>query len=318
MAQRWISQIGALLLIGGVLTSCGARVSQSAQTHNAGDAPTRSESNNRCGEDFAYIPRGRFLSGSTPEERNYAYRISAEAIDRLPVEEAEAQLRQNRWFDHEPDQRQRRLAAFCISKNLITQADYQEFVLATGYHSPGITPENYQEQGFRVHSYQATRPYAWRSYQYPEDKANHPVVLISHQDALAYLTWRSQEDNVTYRLPTAEEWEKAARGLDGQYFPWGNEWQDNATNWQGSGLESTSEVGEYPLSQSIYGVEDMAGNVFEFTSTVFERDEQMRTVMKGCAWDDLPGFCRTAYRHSRPVTYRHILFGFRLVKSTDS
>ncbi|MGD1948913.1 MAG: SUMF1/EgtB/PvdO family nonheme iron enzyme [Leptolyngbyaceae cyanobacterium] len=57
----------------------------------------------------------------------------------------------------------------------------------------------------------------------------------------------------------------------------------------------------------------MAGNVFEFTSTVYGQGGQERAIMKGCAWDDLPGFCRTAYRHGRPTTYRHILFGFRLV-----
>jgi formylglycine-generating enzyme required for sulfatase activity len=55
----------------------------------------------------------------------------------------------------------------------------------------------------------------------------------------------------------------------------------------------------------------MAGNVFEFTSTL--GNGQSTVVMKGCSWDDSPGLCRAAYRHTRPVTSRHILFGFRLV-----
>ncbi len=58
----------------------------------------------------------------------------------------------------------------------------------------------------------------------------------------------------------------------------------------------------------------MAGNVFEFTSTLTSRNTDTVSIMKGCSWDDLPGFCRSAYRHTRPIQSRHILFGFRLVK----
>ena len=56
----------------------------------------------------------------------------------------------------------------------------------------------------------------------------------------------------------------------------------------------------------------MAGNVFEYTSTL--RSQDTLSIMKGYSWDDLPGFCRAAYQHTRPVDSRHILFGFRLVK----
>ncbi len=71
-------------------------------------------------------------------------------------------------------------------------------------------------------------------------------------------------------------------------------------------------IASFPLSKSTYGVEDMAGNVFEYTSTL--QQQSTRAVMKGCSWDDLPGFCRAAYHHTRPISSRHILFGFRLVK----
>ncbi|MFG6096156.1 SUMF1/EgtB/PvdO family nonheme iron enzyme [Leptothoe sp. ISB3NOV94-8A] len=269
----------------------------------------------RCTKDSLYVERGRYISGSDQKERDFAYRISAQSLATTPEEalDIETRLRQQRWFDFEPEAGNQRLAAFCISRNLVTNADYQEFVLATGYHQPGITAENYQEQNMLVHSYQDLRPYFWRGYQFPPGKAQHPVVLVSQKDALAYAAWKSQEDGLEYRLPTADEWEKAARGMDGRYFAWGSEWQEQATNWQKNGPEGTSRVGAYPLSKSPYGVEDMAGNVFEFTSTVYVQDGQERAIMKGCAWDDLPGFCRTAYRHGRPTTYRHILFGFRLV-----
>jgi formylglycine-generating enzyme required for sulfatase activity len=307
--------IGALCL--GLLSGCHLIGAESVD-QPGGRVSVASERERQCGPDFAYVPGGPFLRGSTPEERDYAYQISAAAVNRQGITEAETRLRQQAWFDHEPDQTRRELTAFCLGRNLVTQAEYQAFVLATGYHPPGITPENYEAQGFRVHPYEATQPYTWQGHHYPQAKAQHPVVLISQQDALAYAAWKSRQDGVTYRLPTAEEWEKAARGTDGQYFPWGNPWQDDATNWQGSEHQGTSAVGAYPLSRSIYGIEDMAGNVFEFTATVFERDQQRRTVMKGCAWDDLPGFCRAAYQHSRPVSSRHILFGFRLARSPNS
>lgn len=300
-----------MLLAASLIAGCGEANSQV----DVVDESNLDGQDSRCMDGAIYIGRGRYIAGSDQEERDYAYRISAEALADTPEEivDVETRLRQQRWFDFEPDQANRRMAAFCISRNLVTNEEYQEFVLATGYHQPGITAENYQEQNMLVHSYQDLRPYFWRSSQYPPGKANHPVVLVSQKDALAYAAWKSQEDGIGYRLPTADEWEKAARGSDGRYFTWGNDWQEQATNWQKHGPEGTSRVGAYPLSKSIYGVEDMAGNVFEFTSTVYTQDSQERAIMKGCAWDDLPGFCRTAYRHARPTTYRHILFGFRLV-----
>lgn len=304
-------QLAWTMLVVSLITACDQANSQV----DVGDEIGASSQDSRCIDGSAYIERGRYIAGSDQAERDYAYRLSAEALADTPEEilDVETRLRQQRWFDFEPEQKTRRMAAFCINRNLITNEEYQEFVLATGYHQPGITAENYQEQNMLVHSYQELRPYFWRSYQFPAGKANHPVVLVSQKDALAYAAWKSQEDGVDYRLPTADEWEKAARGNDGRYFAWGNEWQDKATNWQKNGPEGTSRTGAYPLSKSAYGVEDMAGNVFEFTSTVYTQDSQERAIMKGCAWDDLPGFCRTAYRHGRPTTYRHILFGFRLV-----
>lgn len=140
------------------------------------------------------------------------------------------------------------------------------------------------------------------------------MVLISYDDALAYAEWKGQRTGVTYRLPTEPEWEKAARGASGNYFPWGNDWRSDGTNSAGSGLNYTNEIATFPLSRSVYGVEDMAGNVFEYTSTLEQQGS--RVVMKGCGWDDFPGFCRGAYRHTRPVDSRHILFGFRLVKES--
>lgn len=264
---------------------------------------------------FVFVPAGKFIIGSDQAERDYAYRISAEADRTNPEEIAqlESQLRSQHWFDLEPQRQIKNVPDFCISRNLITNAEYLEFIKATNYRLPEISETEYQQQGFLVHPYSEFKSYLWKNGTYPENEAQHPVVLVSYEDAIAYAQWKGKKDDQTYRLPTAEEWEKAARGTDGRYFPWGNQWYAEATNWAGSGQNRTSEVSAYPLSRSIYGIEDMAGNVFEFTSTLQQQGLQKMSVMKGCSWDDSPGFCRAAYRHTRPIQSRHILFGFRLV-----
>lgn len=268
-----------------------------------------------CGSDdaFVWVEAGEYVAGSDTAERDYAYQISAEAAadSEAGVAQAEQRLRQQGWFDGEADRQTASLPGFCVGKFLVTNQDYRAFVLATGHRAPGISESAYQEQGFLVHPYGDVRPFLWAD-SFPEGKADHPVVLISYDDAVAYAEWRGARDGVSYRLPTAAEWEKAARGTDGQYFPWGNEWQADATNW-GERSGDTNPVGAFP-DRSPYGVADMAGNVFEYTST----QQGGKAVMKGCSWDDLPGFCRGAYRHTRPVDSRHILFGFRLVRAGET
>lgn len=262
--------------------------------------------------DFVYVPGGNFVAGSDRAERDYAYRISAEATTDEPDAQAQAEqsLRSKGWFDREANRETVSLSAFCMARAPVTQQAYQAFVEATGHRSPTISEADYQRQGFLVHPYSAVQEFLWQDGQPPSDKMDHPVVLVSQSDAVAFATWQGEQAGFSYRLPSAQEWEKAARGNDGRYFPWGNDWRDDGTNWGGSGLDRTSAVGQFPLSASPHGVEEMAGNVFEYTET---RAGQ-RVVMKGCSWDDSPGFCRAAYRHSRPPESRHILFGFRLVR----
>lgn len=264
---------------------------------------------------FAFVAGGEFLAGSDRAERDYAYRISAEGFADSPdaIAQAEAGYRKNGWFDREPTRQTVNLPGFCLSEDLVTNADYQTFVIATGHRPPGISAADYQTQGFLVHDYAEVEPYLWEGNQYPAEQGQHPVVLISYEDALAYAEWRSDQSNLmTYRLPTKFEWEKAARGTDGQYFPWGSKWQNDGTNWAKNGPDGTSAIATFPLSRSPYGIEDMAGNVFEYTSTLADTPNP-EVILKGCGWDDYPGFCRAAYEHDRPVDSRHILFGFRLV-----
>jgi len=272
-----------------------------------------------CRDGFALVPSGQFVAGSDEGERDYAYAISAAAAASDPeaIPTVERQLREARWFEGERASQTLGIAPVCVARRLVTNADYRAFVEDTGRQPPGISAEAYQEQGFLVHPYATVESFLWRDGAFPEGEGEHPVVLVSYDDAIAYAEWRSEHDGVTYRLPSEAEWEKAARGTDGRYFPWGNDWDEEATNW-GTEPKRTSAVGTYPRSRSLYGIEDMAGNVFEYTSTLVETGDGSFVLMKGCSWDDLPGFCRAAYRHLRPTDSRHILFGFRLAYDAPS
>ena len=243
------------------------------------------------------IPAGPFWMGSDAKERAYAYRIGGEGA------------RCNRWFDVELPRQRVTLETYVIDRYLVTNAHYQQFVQETGHRVPFITEEEYRRQGYLVHPYEEVKPYLWHE-GYPEGRGRHPVVLVSLNDGLAYARWRSEREGRRYCLPTEAEWEKAARGTDGRYFPWGNRWRPALANAENR-VGGTTEVGSYPQGASPYGCFDMAGNVFEWTNSTFPHD---RIVMKGGgSWDDQPGICRSAARHGRVRDARHILIGFRCV-----
>ena len=141
------------------------------------------------------------------------------------------------------------LRAYRIGKYPVTNAEYTQFVKGTQYAAP-------QKAG-------------WFGKSPPGDKHDHPVVGVTWYDALAYCRWLSEQTGRTYRLPTETEWEKAARGVDGRIYPWGDEWDADRCNCAGRG---TTPVGAYPSGQSPYGCYDMIGNVWEWTSTLWGSD----------------------------------------------
>lgn len=240
------------------------------------------------------IPAGEFVMGSTREEREYAYRLDQE------------RTRAYGWYEKE-SRRRARTGAFCIDRYPVTNADYESFVKVTGRAEPHISAEAYRRQGFLVHPYGKVEEFLWSDGSFPRGRENHPVVLVSHEDASAYCAWRGKKSAKRYRLPSEQEWEKAARGTDGRIFPWGDTWNAGYLN-SGERFGSTTPVGRFSQGKSPYGLYDMAGNVFEWTSTPWDRE---KFVLKGCSWDDLPGTCRAAMRHGRPAASKHILIGFR-------
>ena len=147
-------------------------------------------------------------------------------------------------------------------------------------------------------------------------REDHPVVLVSHSDAIAYATWLSRETGQLWRLPSEAEWEKAVRGTDGRRFPWGDAFDPARLNSHDEGPFDTVPVGRIRAGASPYGLLDGAGQVFEWTATPAGPG---RHIVKGGSWDDKGcGVCRPAARHGRPDNIKHILIGFRLVREPGS
>ena len=120
------------------------------------------------------------------------------------------------------------------------------------------------------------------------------MTLITWHNAVAYAEWANK------RLPTVEEWVKAARGTDGREYPWGNEFDVNKCNTKEGRTGGTTPVGKYsPLGDSPYGCVDMAGNVWEWTATqkpAEGREAAIVSSSRGYGWDadygDRRGFGR--------------------------
>jgi formylglycine-generating enzyme required for sulfatase activity len=163
---------------------------------------------------------------------------------------------------------------FRIDKYPVTNVQYRRFVEATNHSPPG----------------------RWVGGACPAEKALHPVVYVSWDDAVAYAEWAGK------RLSTEEEWEKAARGTDGREYPWGD-WKEGRCNTWEVGIHDTIPVGRYsPRGDSPYGCADMAGNVWEWTASSWEPGSSRR-VVRGGSWGDNRDFARCATRRwSGPVT----------------
>jgi len=183
--------------------------------------------------------------------------------------------------------------AFRIGRYPVTNAQYARFLQANPQY-----PVPYMDEEW-------ARPYNWDpvTRTYPEGKANHPVVLVSWEDATAYCAWAG------VRLPTEEEWERAARGEDGRVYPWGPSFDPARANVRESGIGGTTPVGIYPEGASPYGLLDCAGNVWEWTSTPYDEDEM---VIRGGAWNFFAEDARTFVRERARRDHRSHCVGFRV------
>ncbi len=142
----------------------------------------------------------------------------------------------------------RGLTSFYMDKYPVTNERYRKFVRATGHNAPYLDE-------------MAAKPFNWRRDRYLKGKEKYPVVLVDWHDAAAFSRWAGKT------LPTEEQWEKAARGTDGRAYPWGEEFDEKKCNCWLTGIETVTSADRFPSGASPYGCLDMAGNVWEWTST---------------------------------------------------
>ncbi|KAF0191860.1 MAG: hypothetical protein FD165_1583 [Gammaproteobacteria bacterium] len=203
------------------------------------------------------------------------------------------------------------LKAFMIDRYEVTNLQYKQFIDATSHRSPSH----------------------FRNRTFPPGKADHPVTFVSWYDATDYCAWAGK------RLPTDAEWEKAARGTDRRTFAWGNEFDTNNANtpvrWERLKLEGdTTPVGAFAAGASSYGVYDMSGNVWEWTSSWYlaypgntrateNYGEKYKTLKGGSWWDcsfyqcgiSAPVFNRSFFN----ANVKNSSFGFRCAQDvTDN
>ena len=250
------------------------------------------------------VPAGAFVAGSDRAEREYAYTLDEDAY-------GHSRTRERRWYEREGERRLVSTGAYRIMRAPVTNEEYARFVSDAGHPVPDVAADTWASYRL-VHPYARTRRYAWLRGQPPPGRESHPVVLVSRSDAQAYAEWLTRQTGHRWRLPSALEWEKAARGRDGRAFPWGGEYDAARLNSHDAGPFDTVPVASFPAGASPFGMMDAAGQVFEWTATAAGAG---RAIVKGGSWDDRGcGVCRPAAGHGRPTGLKHILIGFRLVR----
>jgi formylglycine-generating enzyme required for sulfatase activity len=244
----------------------------------------------------------------------------------------------------------------------VTNAQYRCFVAADGYDDPTWwggeeSPAWAWRQGEPRWDWQRTdRPDFWHHPRF--NGPNQPVVGVTWYEAMAFCRWltgrlkawggsvqvwqggRTEVVNVaaetlTVRLPTEAEWEKAVRGTDGRTWPWGDAWDPARANTAESELGRTSPVGIFPKGESPHGVLDGAGNVWEWTSSLWgpawrrpefgypyraddgredtSPGDEMARVVRGGSWYNDRSSARCAARYWDLPDLSCWFFGFRCV-----
>lgn len=246
--------------------------------------------------------RGADAMKAPVAKKKRARKTLAEQKAEVLIPAGEFTMGSNDWWPKSMPEHKRSLPAFSMDKYEVTNARYKEFVEATGRMAPDH----------------------WLNGNTPKDREEHPVVFVTWADADAFCKWDGK------RLPTEAEWEKAARGADKRTFPWGDKFSKYYGNIPPLGIEDTMPVGSFEEGRSPYGLYDMAGNVWEWTSDWFKpypgnahADEnygEKFKVLRGGSWYDCTKYkCGISF-----VTYNKIFFnaqtknnnfGFRCAKN---
>lgn len=245
--------------------------------------------NPKTGYKMVTIPSGEAVYGTGPED---PYFEDAYAARERPQFKAD-------------------IPEFYMGACCVTNEQYFEFVRDTGYRAPECAD---------------CCPPVWKDGEFQREKARHPVVCVSWDDAKAYCEWAG------LLLPTELQWEKAARGCDGRRYPWGDEWaEEKCRNLHNAGSGTTCAVDDYPEGCSVFRVFNMSGNIWEWCEDSYDADAYERystgdlrlpntgqeKILRGGSWHgDTPIPFRCAARLNRPAYDRSPYTGFRCARGT--
>jgi serine/threonine-protein kinase len=241
------------------------------------------------GEGFLYIPAGSYIAGGDPlapfPGDRHRVHVRAFAMARFPVSCGEYLTFLNDLHRTDAEEAQRR-APRATAGGYLWRATADGFSLA----EPDPDGDLWDPR--------------W------------PVLGISWYDAVAYCAWKTNVTGHPMRLPTRDEWEKAARGADARIFPWGNEFDPSfcKMEWSREGRSLPEPSGSYPADESPYGVWDLAGGVQEWTSSRHFEGGNLRALCGG-SWRDSHLLCRATWQSGAPPSSLSVSRGFRLARS---
>lgn len=191
---------------------------------------------------------------------------------------------------------------YWIDKFPVTNEKYRAFISAGGYGNQACwSPDGWKWKTKN----NITVPGHWNDTTW--NKTDHPVIGVSYYEAKAYAKWAGK------RLPTEQEWEKAARGEDAREYPWGKEFDKEKCNGAEAHRRHTTPVTQYPNGISPYGCYDMAGNVCECCGDWYGEEKDFHAVRSGSWFNSLVNL-RVSSRHRYFADFRNNYIGFRLAQ----
>ncbi len=286
------------------------------------EASVRLYTNEALGDEYVYVPGGVAILGGDPD-----------AVEPLPRQEVD-------------------VADFAIARFPVTFREYCEFLDDVDRRDPALAEKraphdvrgseglvarrgangSWEPIGDRLIEGDARKVYPAED----EREWELPVLMVDWFDALAYCRWRSAREGATVRLPTEAEWEKAARGTDGRFYPWGDRFDPTFCHMRESRpfAQQPEPVGAFATDESPYGVRDMAGGVREWVGDIHgsrtaeelgsepepssetpRGDSTLRRVRSG-AWNVDSRWARAASRGAGHFSLtRGPGMGFRVAKS---
>jgi eukaryotic-like serine/threonine-protein kinase len=263
---------------------------------SSGSRPIRLFSDEEIGSGFVYVPAGSSLVGGDAGATASLYRGEI-------------------W-----------VPSFFISVLPVTMGEYVAFINAVHAFDPeaawarvpraAATPVTSSGQYW-------PRPAAGEPYAVPDvdDDGDRwdprwPAAAVSWHDAIAYAEWLSAQRRTRLHLTPELWWEKAARGVDGRHFPWGDDFDPSLCKMRQSrpGRPLPESVGTFETDLSVYGVRDLSGTVTEWAADAsYDGIPELRAA-RGGSWADHPTACRLAQRHSFESWSVRFQVGFRLAR----